>query len=874
MRSTARRGSLRSRSRAGWFGLLFGCLVLGGGVPTAQEEETSLAAKIARLDAEGEAVWDELEGELVLTGEAGAAAALAEFEAAGPIGRRLRARLVAETAGPGNATSLLELLRTGSLAGAVRVDLVHALGRSALGEAELEARVEELTRRARDEADPTVRSAALEALAELGSPEAIAALDRLLLELPAPESQDAAERLASLAAGRLRLVARVRSEFAAPVAERRLSPRTLAVLLEAYGRALAELPGGAAGAAERAPLVLGRVHPAAPVRRASRQALDRAQARLLTLQEYERADRLLADLAADGVTPREMLYRRAQLALAQKGDAGLALELAEALLRDTAGARTPDERTWRFYGLHFRAAAQLARGEYSSARAGFAETAELLQGLLAEREDLRPSLHRRIDWPASPFGGSILVDRRLNLALVEVWQAVCLLAEKGDPAERAVLEHLRQANVIRLRAQLTGLVTDAEFSSNSMDDFLDRDLGPRRLLFSNPRLEGWGEGRGVDLQLLLGRALATVSPEEFPGFEPVEIDDPLLGDPFLDDRRFSLMFAIQDAEFEGAWRAWWVEQREMQRRATLEEDPSLVGPEARRNHPAYWRVLAASNTRQQQDERARRLTAEERLEPARRRELFPEFARYRTPSNYALTLSGELRGDGRAEAARQLAAGMLADLRTLTGVSAVWVEWISAQLETAIGAAFMDEDRAPEAEEQYLAAEARLSALENTLRQDRDRMAESDPARARTMDAQIERTRLMRADVFLSLAVNANVRLGDQEKAYEYFEQGFEIDQRDFMRALRACYRARVGEHLEARAALRRLRPAPPLYYNLACTHALLGETDQALDYLQRDFEENHPSAGSLRRQQEWANSDPDLSSLREHPRFQRLIGQ
>ena len=66
----------------------------------------------------------------------------------------------------------------------------------------------------------------------------------------------------------------------------------------------------------------------------------------------------------------------------------------------------------------------------------------------------------------------------------------------------------------------------------------------------------------------------------------------------------------------------------------------------------------------------------------------------------------------------------------------------------------------------------------------------------------------------------------------------------------------------------------PSLYYNIACTHALLGEKDEALDYLERDLTENHPTEGSRAQKRDWALGDPDLASLRGEPRFERLFGE
>jgi adenylate cyclase len=89
---------------------------------------------------------------------------------------------------------------------------------------------------------------------------------------------------------------------------------------------------------------------------------------------------------------------------------------------------------------------------------------------------------------------------------------------------------------------------------------------------------------------------------------------------------------------------------------------------------------------------------------------------------------------------------------------------------------------------------------------------------------------------------------------------------------LLACYRARSGRADEARAALATIVPGPGTYYNVACAWALLGERDTALVWLERELRENHAPGGSLERQKAWARKDPDLASLRDDPRFQKLV--
>jgi adenylate cyclase len=62
------------------------------------------------------------------------------------------------------------------------------------------------------------------------------------------------------------------------------------------------------------------------------------------------------------------------------------------------------------------------------------------------------------------------------------------------------------------------------------------------------------------------------------------------------------------------------------------------------------------------------------------------------------------------------------------------------------------------------------------------------------------------------------------------------------------------------------LAPADPLIlYNAACNWALLGETDHALDGLERAIEAG-VAVG------DWIKHDPDFASLRGHPRFQAIV--
>lgn len=78
-----------------------------------------------------------------------------------------------------------------------------------------------------------------------------------------------------------------------------------------------------------------------------------------------------------------------------------------------------------------------------------------------------------------------------------------------------------------------------------------------------------------------------------------------------------------------------------------------------------------------------------------------------------------------------------------------------------------------------------------------------------------------------------------------------------------------LGEHREAAAAFRKqaelgFQPANASY-NLACAHALSGDADTALDFLERAIRGGFTDTGHM-------EEDADLRSLREHDRFAALL--
>jgi tetratricopeptide (TPR) repeat protein len=84
--------------------------------------------------------------------------------------------------------------------------------------------------------------------------------------------------------------------------------------------------------------------------------------------------------------------------------------------------------------------------------------------------------------------------------------------------------------------------------------------------------------------------------------------------------------------------------------------------------------------------------------------------------------------------------------------------------------------------------------------------------------------------------------LGDAYTKSGQFEKGLKIDQR-----------------------LRQLCPEDPLvWYNLACSYALLNKLDQAFAALEKAIQLGYTDAN-------WMEKDPDLNSLRADPRYAQI---
>lgn len=78
----------------------------------------------------------------------------------------------------------------------------------------------------------------------------------------------------------------------------------------------------------------------------------------------------------------------------------------------------------------------------------------------------------------------------------------------------------------------------------------------------------------------------------------------------------------------------------------------------------------------------------------------------------------------------------------------------------------------------------------------------------------------------------------------------------------------RFQDGLQVDLELTRLRPEDPEnWYNLACSHALLGARDLAMAALEKAIQCGYNDA-------DWMEADPDLASLVQDPAFQSTLKQ
>ena len=77
---------------------------------------------------------------------------------------------------------------------------------------------------------------------------------------------------------------------------------------------------------------------------------------------------------------------------------------------------------------------------------------------------------------------------------------------------------------------------------------------------------------------------------------------------------------------------------------------------------------------------------------------------------------------------------------------------------------------------------------------------------------------------------------------------------------------SRQAEAMPLSVKMRAMLHATEIWYGLATLEAILGNTEAAIEYLQQAARD-----GNFNRH--WARNDPDLSSIRNDPRFEEIVG-
>ena len=706
--------------------------------------------------------------------------------------------------------------------------LATFLGRADLGAQALPERIQALSSLALLDPSDAVRGRAVQALADSWQTPAWEELDSLL------ERGDAELRplVAHAIADRARLGPRVVARVLA-AAQAHEDPRVLAALLGVYGRALADLPHGGERPEERAVLLGFERDPDALVAAAARYSRAELFRRLRARAEPERALALARALFEQGADPDECARQRVRTALTVGRDAAQGLSAARELSARAQAAPEPLRAAALADARTLEALALVALGQFESAGG-------VLAGL---QRELAPALElaARDRSPEGAAREAQLLGLRARAELSELMRLL-FLGQGAEPGPEA----LRVAAALHTSALRWQLASARARGSRitSLDELLSGPESPLVLLCENPWRPGLERVRALELEVALGRTLACVAPRELPGFEPWPSAQGARA-PLADPVRAALYRELLGGEARAADERL---SERLGRALRLERgDPTGLEPAAERE----LAVLESTRRSLREDEAAAARGTQDALYDQR------------TPSAFALDLARALREEGRNEEAAALAAATEAALEKDPAAQRyLWGVELRAECESLRGNARSDLDKPEEAEVDLARALERLLALEDEL------------AHRGVPRYALARLRATRSTVLVSLAVNANVKQHDTKKALDYFERAWELRQDEFMKALRACYLARAERGDEARALLREIVPAPETLYNLACTWALLGDKQQALAFLEQDFEQNLPTPGMRARQQHWARGDPDLDSLRGEPRFESLLAR
>lgn len=809
---------------------LSSALVGLGFAPAARAQAgAELEALIAEVDRGGPSAAAAAVERLTALGERAAERAVAEpLEAwlALPLtARRARSELFARTAGAVQMDAAFARLADPD--DEIRGRLIDYLASPRLREERAESRSAALEQCALHDPSQGVRRQAVRALSRLDANAARRALANVLERGGAAEQTLAARTLVEAGRDPERLLELIRR--AAAGAAPNLGGEALELLVsEGLAPALARSAGGAETDADRALLAALLRHGDEGVAAAAKRVVGAFAERCAQAGEAARGQRALQAAQDAGLDDFEVLFRRARLALQYGPSPSIAVEAGQAIARRQPASGDSATRVRRAAGLLLEAAGAVASATPEKAGAPLADADALLGALAREGAPTR----------LVEVGGQELEVLVLR-ALVPLHQLVAELAAGREDTHTKVLECAREVDLrtLAIRRALARRANPATGERGvSYDDLLFHDLGPSGLFFSTREASGFSRARWIDIEGALYQALANVSSGLVPGFEAREVFDARLGDPLADDERRIALESLRverNKSMNDALRRRVQElEREVQER---DSDPSEL------IQMLTWQRILAQRQQEEFDQPPSYLL------------------RMREFSRGGLVYVERLRENGRSASARKLAEQVVKDIEALRGVlDDGQFELTLSRAESALGGVLMDQDEPAAAEQALTKALERLRALDERLKADGRGGSET--------------LRSALAGVLVSLAVNANVKLRDAARAVEYFERAYALDQSDFMRVLLACYRARAGRLDEARAILRETPVQPSNFYNAACTHALLGEHERALDYLKRDFAELRRSAGARKRQQDWARSDPDLESLRGDPRFEALL--
>jgi tetratricopeptide (TPR) repeat protein len=768
-------------------------------------------------DERGQAAVDEL-------AKGGEGAALEALEilakpldpAPAPIARRRLARIARQAGGARSIEP--SIARLSDPDADVRAELLAFLVRQDLGEERLAERIDAIAAAALGDREPRVRGQAVDELAALDKDDAQRKLDAILPRFDEPLRARAAWMIAEKARSRPLALAKLPSSD--PVLE--------VPALTALGS-----PTGVEDALSGAvPLLAALRSPYPEIRRAGAVGIDSLVRKTFSNADADKFAASMRELEERGFDREQGAILRARAALVFSADPKAALLAARELAALVPPNGTADERATLATARHLEACALLAAGSLDEARGAIAEEARILDGLLAERVDRE-----------SKSLASVHAFRLHRRAQCELLEAIRLLSSAGasDPPAEA-FECARRIHSFELAAQVAE--APSRGTKASLDGMLEGDLSPMRLFLDNPRLPAWPAEKQLGVRKAIGRLFATVARAEAPGFDPYEPAAPLAertADPLKDNERRARLVRIVDARSD--------ELRDrlnelLQRvRLKMASDPTAPSDDEDEAIQQVYRDSA-----DYQDIRQRVTSGD-----------LSALLETRAPSLLAMALSRALRDEGKDEEARALAEKVRADLDASGELKRFLL--VEAEIEMTVGSTWMDSNDPSRAEVELVRAVERLEAIEKAL------------VERGASPGDLGIVRGMRASALVSLAVNANVKMKDTKKAIAYFERAYELRQDEFMRVLLACYRARDGRGEEARAILREISPSPANLYNVACTWALLGEKDLALDCLKRDLEENPMTPGAREKQKEWARQDPDLESVRDDARFRAIVG-